>query len=175
MKSQKVSKPKCDPPGVMLSPSDPALLQRKMQEVQLAIARRAYELFEARGREHGHDCDDWFRARSELVCPVSVSMSESEDRIIIRADVGGFDETELEVSVEPSRITIMGKKTTRGTKAEGGTIERTTTPPDQVLEVFDLATEVMPEHVVVELQAGVLKFELPAAPRQKVETVVAAA
>ncbi len=175
MKSQKVSKPKWDPPAVRLNPSDPALLQPKMQEVQLAIARRAYELFEARGREHGYDCEDWFRARSELVCPVSVSMSESDDRIIIRADVGGFDETELEVSVEPSRITIIGKKTARGTKAEGGTIERTTSPPDQVLEVFDLATEVMPEKAVVELQAGVLKFELPAAATQKVETVVAAA
>ena len=38
-----------------------------MQEVQLAIARRAYELFEARGREHGHDWEDWFRAESELL------------------------------------------------------------------------------------------------------------
>ena len=145
-----------------------------MQEVQLAIARRAHELFEARGREHGHDCEDWFRARSELLCPVSVSMSESEDRISIRVDVVGFDETELEVSVEPSRITIMGKKKSR-TKAEGGTIEKTSPPPDQVLEVVDLATVVMPEHAVVELQAGVLKCELPAAAKQKVETAVTAA
>jgi len=175
MKSRKASKPKSDPPAVLLSPSDPAHLQRKMQEVQLAIAGRAHELFEARGREHGHDCEDWFRARSELLCPVSVSMSESEDRINIRADVVGFDETELEVSVEPSRITIMGKKKTSGTKAEGGTIEKIGSPPDQVLEVVDLATEVTPERAVVELQAGVLKFELPAAAKQNVETAVTAA
>lgn len=32
----------------------------------LAIAQRAYELFERRGREHGHDWEDWFRAKSEL-------------------------------------------------------------------------------------------------------------
>jgi hypothetical protein len=37
MKSRKASKPKSDPPAVLLSPSDPAHLQRKMQEVQLAI------------------------------------------------------------------------------------------------------------------------------------------
>jgi hypothetical protein len=31
-----------------------------------AIARRAYELFEARQHAHGHDLDDWFRAETEL-------------------------------------------------------------------------------------------------------------
>jgi len=29
------------------------------------IARRAYERFEARGREHGHDQEDWFEAERE--------------------------------------------------------------------------------------------------------------
>jgi len=37
-----------------------------MQQVHPAIARRAYELFEMRGCEHGHDWEDWFRAESEL-------------------------------------------------------------------------------------------------------------
>lgn len=37
MKSQKASRPKSDPPAVLLSSSDPAHLQRKMQEVQVAI------------------------------------------------------------------------------------------------------------------------------------------
>ena len=27
---------------------------------------RAYELFEARGREDGHDLEDWFRAEGEI-------------------------------------------------------------------------------------------------------------
>jgi Protein of unknown function (DUF2934) len=30
------------------------------------IARRAYELFLARDREHGHDVDDWLQAEREL-------------------------------------------------------------------------------------------------------------
>lgn len=32
----------------------------------IEIERRAYELFVARGCEHGHDLDDWFRAEQEL-------------------------------------------------------------------------------------------------------------
>lgn len=30
------------------------------------IARRAYERYEARGHEHGHDLDDWLAAEAEL-------------------------------------------------------------------------------------------------------------
>jgi hypothetical protein len=30
------------------------------------IARRAYQLYEERGRRHGHDQDDWFHAEREL-------------------------------------------------------------------------------------------------------------
>jgi len=32
-----------------------------------AIAHRAYELFQERGREMGHDLDDWLRAEHELI------------------------------------------------------------------------------------------------------------
>ncbi len=31
-----------------------------------AIAERAYQLFLARGGEHGHDFEDWLRAEREL-------------------------------------------------------------------------------------------------------------
>ena len=30
------------------------------------IRNRAYELYEERGRENGHDLDDWLRAESEI-------------------------------------------------------------------------------------------------------------
>lgn len=31
------------------------------------IRHRAFELYEQRGREDGHDLDDWFRAEAETV------------------------------------------------------------------------------------------------------------
>jgi hypothetical protein len=40
--------------------------QMEMQQEHLAIAHRAYKLFETRGCEHGRDWEDWFRAESEL-------------------------------------------------------------------------------------------------------------
>jgi len=35
-------------------------------ELQEQVSRRAYELYEARGREDGRDVDDWLQAESEL-------------------------------------------------------------------------------------------------------------
>jgi len=34
--------------------------------VEEAIRVRAYQLFEQRGRIHGYDVDDWFRAEAEI-------------------------------------------------------------------------------------------------------------
>ena len=31
------------------------------------VAQRAYELYETRGREPGHELDDWLKAEAELV------------------------------------------------------------------------------------------------------------
>jgi HSP20 family molecular chaperone IbpA len=147
----------------------------QMQAVQLAIARRAFELFETRGREHGHDWEDWFQAESELLRPVTVAISESEDRLSIRANVFGFEENELKIGIEPRRITILGNKETSVTESEGGKVESIDWYPDRILRLIDLPMDVMPESSVVEVQQGLLKFELPKAAKQKVEAVTSSA
>jgi Protein of unknown function (DUF2934) len=42
-----------------------------------SIAVRAYDLFERRGREHGRDWEDWFRAEAELLRPVEIKLNDS--------------------------------------------------------------------------------------------------
>jgi len=176
MKSQGSShQQKPEPPAALLSLCNPEDLSREMQQERLAIARRAYELFEARGREHGHDWEDWFRAESELLRPVSISTSESADQFTVRTNVLGFGENELRVSIEPRRIKILGRKEMSATKTEGGKVEDIDRYPDRILQCIDLATDVIPESSVVELQAGLLKIELPKATRHEAETAAAAA
>ena len=171
MKSRKAAKPKSSRTGVRLSLSAPANLQAKVQKLQLDIADRAHELFEARGQEHGHDLEDWLRAESELLCSFSVAMSQSSDDVKLRANVAGFDQSEIEVSVEPGRVVILGKKTQRTKGTESGTTEQTGSHPDQFLQVIDLATEVAPERAIVELSVGELTCELPLAFKNKTETL----
>jgi len=37
-----------------------------MMTMRTQIAQRAYELYIARGYQHGHDVEDWLRAEAEL-------------------------------------------------------------------------------------------------------------
>jgi hypothetical protein len=54
----------------MATNTEPRADSRQAERVELAardaIAVRAYELFEERGREPGRDVDDWLRAEHEL-------------------------------------------------------------------------------------------------------------
>jgi len=36
------------------------------QELEHQIRLRAFELYETRGRENGHELDDWLRAKEEI-------------------------------------------------------------------------------------------------------------
>ena len=36
------------------------------QELEIQIRQRAYELYEARGWEDGHDLEDWLRAEEKI-------------------------------------------------------------------------------------------------------------
>ncbi|MGH9396333.1 MAG: DUF2934 domain-containing protein, partial [Terriglobia bacterium] len=39
------------------------------ESIRKAIAYRAYEVYQSRGRNHGNDMQDWFTAESELIKP----------------------------------------------------------------------------------------------------------
>jgi hypothetical protein len=41
-------------------------VMKSAPELQEQIRRRAYELYEQRGREDGHELDDWLQAESEV-------------------------------------------------------------------------------------------------------------
>lgn len=174
MKPTKGCAPNAEPPATLLRPRDPESLRWEMQSIQLAIARRAFELFVKRGGEHGHDWEDWFQAESELLRPVSIATFESESRLSLRAYVLGFGEGELRVSIDPRRVTILGKREVSVSERGEEEIDYIDWYPDQVLRQIDLPTEIDPRGAVVELQGCLLKFELPkAAGKARKSTAVA--
>jgi HSP20 family molecular chaperone IbpA len=81
----------------------------RIQQFYDSTARRAFEIFENNGRWLGRDLEDWFRAESELLHPIHLEMAESDDNLMVRAEVPGFSTKELEISIEPRRLTILGK------------------------------------------------------------------
>ena len=56
--------------GTMATPVKRSAPARKIPDsaqLEEQIRLRAYELYEARGREHGHDLDDWLQAEGEIL------------------------------------------------------------------------------------------------------------
>jgi HSP20 family molecular chaperone IbpA len=89
----------------------PHILRGKRSAIQRMMARRAYELFERRGRMPGHQMDDWAQAETELLYPCCVDLKESAEAIILRADLpGSFTADQLRVSVETRQVMIGGER-----------------------------------------------------------------
>jgi hypothetical protein len=44
----------------------PATAINEPEELEEQIRLRAYELYEERGRENGHELEDWYRAKEQI-------------------------------------------------------------------------------------------------------------
>ena len=135
------------------------LIQR-MDQLSEKIAKRAFEIFENNGRILGRDLEDWFKAESELLRPVKVSVAESEFEITMRAEVPGFTEKELDIALEPRRFTITGKRESKKeTKEERTTFTETTS--EQILRIVDLPAGVDTDKATASLKDGILELRAP--------------
>ena len=101
-------------------PDDP--FSELAQEINDLIAHRAYKLFESSGSMHGHAPEDWLRAESEILLDVPVDVTETEAELIVRVDVPGFGEKDLDVRVAPRSLCITGKRQESSDQQEGRTV-----------------------------------------------------
>ena len=138
----------------------------QVEQIYDSIARRAFEIFNNNGRWLGHELEDWFRAESELLHPVHLEIAESDDNLTVRAEVPGFSAKELEIDVEPRKLTISGKHEAQEESKKGKTIysERCA---KEILRVVDLPAEVDSSKVSAILKDGILNIELPKAAHAK--------
>ncbi|HEY7182919.1 MAG TPA: Hsp20 family protein [Blastocatellia bacterium] len=141
-------------------------LFEQMKEFSQSVARRAYEYFEARGREFGHDLEDWVRAESELMRRVPVEVKEADGRITVRAEVPGFTDDEIKIGVEPQRLVISGKseKMTEENKEQTLLSEFRS---NQFCRELTLPAEVEPDRTTAALKDGVLELAFAKAAESK--------
>jgi HSP20 family protein len=141
-------------------------LFERVRELSHAVAHRAFELFNGRGRADGHDLEDWFRAESEILHPVHLDLAESADAFTVRAEVPGFSAKELEVGVEPHRLTISGKREESKEHTSKKTIYKEQCS-SQIYRAIELPAEVDTSKVTATLKNGVLELSMAKAARAK--------
>jgi HSP20 family protein len=100
----------------------PDTMFEHMHKTLDAIACRAFELFDESGRRLGRDLDDWFQAEAELLHPVHIDVTEADDTLTVRAEVPGFREKDIEVTIEPERLTIRGERRSTEEQHNGKTV-----------------------------------------------------
>ncbi|HEX4950447.1 MAG TPA: Hsp20 family protein [Blastocatellia bacterium] len=133
-------------------------LLSEMKDITTAIARRAYEFFEARGRELGHDIEDWFRAETELVRHVPVEIRDAGQQIVVHAEVPGFTANDLKISVTERQLLLSGKVEASTRTEQNVYNERRT---QQFYRIVTLPTNVDATNATAMLRNGVLELTLP--------------
>lgn len=141
---------------------EPQAIYSRMNELYDAIARRAFELFENDGAIFGRDLDHWFKAEAELLHPAHIQIKESDDAIIVDTEVPGFTANELQLSLEPRRLTIRGKKQSSSEQKRESVLysERCS---NELLRSVELPVEVNASRASATLQNGILELTAPKA------------
>jgi HSP20 family protein len=142
-----------------------------MKDTFDAIARRAFAIFDGNGRRLGHALDDWLRAEAELLHPVHLDISETEKALTVRAEVPGFSEKDIEVSVEPRRLTISGKRESTEEKKTKGKVVYSEHCSNQLFRVVELPAEVDAASPAVKATCdrGILTISMPRAKTRQIE------
>jgi len=136
----------------------PSIFDR-IEQVRDSIARRAFEIFEGKGRWPGRELDDWLRAESEFIHPMHLEITESDNHLNSRAEVPGFNAKELEINIEPRRLTITGKHEAKDETKKGKTLYSELCA-SEILRVVDLPAEVDTSDVGATLKDGILSIKM---------------
>jgi HSP20 family protein len=141
-------------------------LTERAKQLQEAISLRAFEIFLREGSVHGRDREQWAEAEAEFLLPVPVSISETDHALVVHAEVPGFSAADLQIGVEPTRLTIGGKKQFAEEQKTGKSIHRERRA-SEILRVITLPEPVDASRATATLSNGVIELNLPKAARSK--------
>lgn len=142
-------------------PESAASFWSKIDEVMKRMEERAFQLFEERGREDGHDLEDWVRAEQELLTPVPVTITEKNHELRIHAEVPGFTADEIALNVEENALTLQGEHTE--TKKVTDESKSTESEWRQIYRRIALPADVVPEKAKATWKDGSLEIVVPKA------------
>lgn len=149
----------------------PSEISEHARQIFDAIARRAYQIFESRGRVPGHDRDDWFLAESELLKPLKFYVRESADHLIAHTEIPALRAHEIKVSVEPVYLRISGTTEARTDENPGEVVmyslRHSLLPAEHIFHVAELPAEVDPANAKATFKDGTLEVVMPKVSRPK--------
>ena len=135
-----------------------------------AVRQRAFDLFENRGGELGHDQEDWLKAERELFCWPAAELAERDGKYEIQVSLPGFETKDVEVTTTPSEV-IIHAETKEEKKTQKDGVLWTELGSNDVYRRFELPNPINVEKVTANLENGGLRIVSP----ESVMTVTASA
>jgi len=134
------------------------------------VRQRAFDLFENRGRELGHDQEDWLKAEREVFSWPASELAEKDGTYEIQVSLPGFESKDVEVNTTPSEIVIHAE-TKEEKKTQKNGVLWTEFGSNDVYRRFELSNPINVEKVTANLENGILRIVAP----ESVKAVKAAA
>ena len=141
---------------IKIVPSDhPSGVDQVMRD---AIAKKAFQLFENRGRIAGQEEEDWILAESKVVRPLCCGVLETEDAVDVAMDVSGFDlPSGIEIVTEPHRLIVSGVERLPN---EPGQTESKGEFPSRIFSIVKLPVKVDASKIESDLKGHVLQIRV---------------
>lgn len=121
------------------------------------VRRRAFELFEKRGREVGRSLEDWLKAEREVFRWPAAEMAEKDREYELQMMLPGFDAKEVRVTATPSEI-IVHAETKSKQKTEQASVLWTEFASNDVYRKFDMPQRIDADMTEATLDKGVLRI-----------------
>ena len=139
-------------------------LPKQVEEFFDLIARRPFELLKERPLLFGRDLEQLWKTEPELLRPMFLKLYETEENLMVRAEVPGYMEKELNISCAPWRMVITGKKEIKEeVKADKKEELAPYIEKGHLYKTVKFPVEIRPDAVKATLKNGILEVVLPKA------------
>jgi len=131
-------------------------IAKRFEEVE----RRAFDLFEERGCEVGHELEDWLNAEHELLGWPTGELAEKDGTYEMRISLPGFEAKEVEVTAAPNEI-VVHATTKEEKKEEKANVLWTEFGSNEVYRRFDVPNSINVDKVTANFENGLLRITAP--------------
>ncbi|MBZ5636705.1 MAG: Hsp20/alpha crystallin family protein [Acidobacteriia bacterium] len=126
------------------------------------VQQRAFDLFEKRGGELGHDQEDWLKAERELFGWPAAELAEKDGTYEMQITLAGFEAKDVEVTAAPTQV-IVHAATQEEKKTQKGTVLWTELGSNEVYRRFQVPKLINVDKVTAKLENGMLRISAPEA------------
>ncbi|HWF67177.1 MAG TPA: Hsp20/alpha crystallin family protein [Acidobacteriaceae bacterium] len=121
------------------------------------VRQRAFEFFDKRGRELGHDLADWIHAEHEVLGWPAAELAEKNGEYKLEMTLPGFSANQVEVTATPTEI-VVHSAIKPETKAAEDHVLWTEFGPNDVYRQFRLPQPIDVAKTSAALDNGLLKI-----------------